>query len=436
MVKPDKKRNMRPLEKYIAKYAASLRGHFISQSTTSKVNGQTVFRQIPEAEIPVFPVLSFASLFSFLDDKPDNVLDHGYRNIPVIAARYAIAHALKLMDVSPGDEILLPAYHCTVMVEPIIEMGCKPVFYKITPELDTDISDVSKKITPKTKAIIAVNYCGFIQNMADVKALCETRKITLTEDCAHSFFGQKNGVTVGGHGDFILVSARKFFPVDEGGLLLIRQSAYNLSKQQSQKFLNTLKSILALIERALKYKKLWLMAPFVEIFNFLKNIFKKSRKPYSTSQSVSNHNKPETGETSYNHDLMNCKATSINNLLPKILNSKGITKSRRRNYRLLVDHFKSIPHCRLLIEKLPEGTVPFMFPVYIENLEKYFPAFEDAALPMQRFAQFLWPDMAENTCPVTADYSKNVILFPCHQALSEDDILWLVSKIRKILEQE
>lgn len=427
---------MKILEKYIKKYSASLRGHFISQSTTSEVNGQTVFRKVPEAEIPVFPVLSFASLFSFLDDKPDNVLDHGYSNIPVIAARYAIAHALKLMDISPDDEILLPAYHCTVMVEPIIKMGCKPVFYKITPELDTDISDVSKRITPKTKAIIAVNYCGFIQNMAKVKELCETRKIILIEDCAHSFFGQKNGITVGGHGDFILVSARKFFPVDEGGFLLVRRSAYNLSKQQSQKSLNSLKSILALVERALRYKKLWLMAPLVAIFNFLKNIFKKSREHYLTNQSASDSEEPETQETSYNHELMNCKPTSINSLLPKILNSRKITKSRCENYYLLANHFKSIPHCRLQIEKLPEGIVPFMFPVYIENLEKYFPAFEDAALPMQRFAQFLWPDMAENTCPVTADYSKNVILFPCHQELSEDDILWLISTVRKILEQE
>ena len=76
-----------------------------------------------------------------------------------------------------------------------------------------------------------------------------------------------------------------------------------------------------------------------------------------------------------------------------------------------------------------------MLPVYIENLKEYFPAFETAAIPMQRFAQFLWPDMKADICPVTADYSKNVILFPCHQELSQQDMLWLASTVRNILEQ-
>ncbi len=425
------------MEKYIKKYAASLRGYFISQTTTEEVKGITVYRQIPEAEIPVFPVLSFASLFSFLDDKPDNVLDHGYSRIPVIAARYAIAHALKQMDISPGDEILLPAYHCTVMVEPIVKMGYKPVFYKITPDLNTDIIDAGKKITPKTKALIAVNYCGFIQNMAEVRDMCDAKNINLIEDCAHSFFGRKNGVTVGGYGDYVLVSARKFFPVDEGGLLLIRHAGHNLPKQKPQKFIYSLKSLLALIEKSRKYEKLWLLSPLVEVFNYLRNIFKSSRKQDVTNQYNSNDIQSRSeGENSYNHNLMNSRATLVNYLLPKVLNSAKITRKRCENYSLLAGHFKSIPHCRLLMEELPEGIVPFMFPVYIENLKKYFPAFEDAALPMQRFAQFLWPDMAEKTCPVTADYSRNVVLFPCHQELSKEDIIWLFSTVRKILEQD
>ncbi len=425
------------LAKYIKKYAASRRGNLVSQTTTCEVNGKTVYRHIPEAEIPIFPVLSFASLFSWLGNKPENVLDHGYANIPVIAARYAIAHALKQMNISPDDEILIPAYHCTVMVAPIIEMAGKPVFYKVTAGLDTDLTDVRKKITPKTKAIIAVNYCGFIQNMAEVRALCKEKNIILIEDCAHSFFGRKNGVTVGGYGDYILVSARKFFPVDEGGLLLIRHTGHNLPRQKKQKLIDSLKSFLALIEKSLKYERLWLLAPLIEAFNYLRNIAKNHLKKTETTHSV--HNNPDVtpeGENAYDHSLANKKAPYVNRLLPAILNSTKITRRRRECYLLLSRYFKRIPHCRLLIEELPEGIVPFMVPVYIEHLEKYFPAFEDAALPMQRFAQFLWPDMAENTCPVAADYSKNVILFPCHQELSQKDIQWLASTVRNILEQE
>lgn len=404
------------------------------------MNGEKIYSSVPEAEIPVFPVLSFSSLFSFFSKKPKNVLDHGYTNIPVIAARYAIAQALKHMNISSGDEILIPAYHCTVMVEPIIKMSCKPVFYKITSDLNTDLVDVNTKITPRTKAIIAVNYCGFVQNMAEVKSLCKKSKIILIEDCAHSFFGQKEGITVGGHGDYILVSARKFFPVEEGGALLIRHNTQNLPNQKSQKLVKTLKSYLALIERSLKYGKLWLFAPLVEIFNFLRNIF-KTAAPEKQSQYNPALSSPEQsfimeGENAYFHNLMDKKTTLINRLLPNILVSTKMTKRRRQNYLWLSHQFSKIPHCRLLIENLPEGIVPFMLPIYIENLEKYFAAIEKAALPSQRFAQFLWPGVTEEVCPVTADYSKNVILFPCHQELCHEDMQWLVSTVRNILEQK
>jgi len=435
---------MNIIQKYMKKYAVSRRGTFISQTTTCEINGEMVHRRIPEAAIPVFPVLSFKSLFSLLNKKPVNVLDHGYARIPVTAARYAISHALAQMQISPGTEILLPAYHCTVMVAPIVKMGGIPVFFKISAALDADIEDIRKKITDKTKAIIAVNYCGFVQNMAEVKSLCQKKNIILIEDCAHSFFGQKNGVTVGGYGDYTLVSARKFFPVDEGGLLLIRQVEGDLPQQQPQTFTQSLKSFLSLIERSLKFGHLWLLAPFIDLFNFFNKLFKNHKKKNITLAEndhnmvdySSERNHTEKGENTYDHRMMDKKPVLVNRLLPTILNSVKITERRCENYQWLAQGFKNMKHCKLIIEALPEGIVPFMLPVYIENLDKYFPAFEDAAVPMQRFAQFLWPDVTEETCKVTADYSRNVILFPCHQELSLQDIQWLESTIRTILEQD
>lgn len=429
--------------KHISQYAASRRGSFVSQTTTCEIGGKLANREISEAKIPVFPPLSFTSLFAYSRANTENVLDHGYSQIPVIAARYAIAHALQHMNISKGDEILLPAYHCTVMVAPIVKMGGKPVFYKIKPNLDTDLGDVEQKITPRTKAIIAVNYCGFIQNMANVDVLCRDKNIKLIEDCAHSFFGHKNGVTVGGYGDYILVSSRKFFPVNEGGVLLIRQPDKVLPVQKTPGLIKSLKSNLALIERSLRYGKLWLLAPLVEVFDFFKNSLKYllTRKPndphdfHDPDPLLSVEDTALEGENSYDHACRDKKADFIERLLPNLLNFTTIAKRRREYFHWLNQQFSTIDHCRPLIKELPEGIIPFMFPVYIENLDKYFPAFEDAALPMQRFAQFLWSDVTEETCAVTADYSKNVILFPCHQELSLQDIKWLEKTVRTILEQ-
>jgi len=430
--------------KYINQYAASRRGSFISQTTTCEIDGKTEHREINEAKIPVFPVFSFASLFALSGPKTPNVLDHGYSKIPVIAARYAIAHALQHMEISEGDEVLLPAYHCTVMVAPIIKMGAKPVFYKIKTDLDTDLADITRKFSPKTKAIIAVNYCGFVQNMAEVKRFCDEKNIKLIEDCAHSFFGQKDGVSVGGYGDYILVSSRKFFPVNEGGVLLIRQQDKSLPVQKGPDFIKTLKSNLALIERSLRYGKLWLLAPIIELFNFFKNKTKilLARKTetendfHEPDPYLSVEDCTQEGENSYDHDFMDKKADLVERILPNLLNYTKISNRRRQYFQWLNQRFHNISNCRPLIKELPEGAVPFMFPLYIDNLDKYFPAFEDAALPMQRFAQFLWAGVDEKICPITADYSRNVILFPCHQELSQQDIEWMENTIRKILEED
>lgn len=429
---------------YIQKYAAARRSSVMSQTTTHKVNGQSVFRETPEAKLPAFPVLSFRSLSAIFSEKPVTALDHGYPCIPVTAARYAITHALRILDIKAGDEVLLPAYHCTVMVAPIVKVGAKPVFFKIKPNLDSDTDDMIAKITPKTKAIIAVNYCGFIQNMAAVHALCLEKNIPLIEDCAHSFFGQKDGNIVGKYGDFILVSTRKFFPVSEGGSLLIKPPYSQKINQKKRTLIASLRSNFALIERSLKYGKLWLLAPLVEFLNFvIKHIKKLTRPatiphkpPLPSEVAASLTQDIKEGENAYLHEMADKQAVWTNKIIPKILNSVYVTNRRRENFIWLQQRFKKMENCRLLIDELPDGTIPFMFPVYIDNLQKYFPAIEDAAIPLQRFAQFLWNDEARNTCPITADYSDNVILFPCHQELSQQDLQWLENTIRNILEKD
>ncbi|PHZ86055.1 hypothetical protein CRD36_05120 [Paremcibacter congregatus] len=431
------------LNTFINRYAARRRASSTSQTTTHHVNGKQVFRNIPEACLPVFPVISFKSLFGIFSKKPATVLDHGYPDIPVTAARYAITHALRLLDIKPGDEILLPAYHCTVMVAPIVKMGATPVFFKIAKNLDSDINDIAQKITPQTKAIIAVNYCGFVQNIADVRALCDMHNVALIEDCAHSFFGQKDGVTVGGYGDYVLVSTRKFFPVPEGGSLMIRPPFTHTTRQKKRTLTASLRANLSLIEKSLKHGRLWLLAPLIELVNFLiqgtKRLLGKVPSPVENtsvpSSLVPDMKNIQEGENAYIHEIADKQAVYIHQLIPKLLNSVQVTKRRRQNFLWLYNNFQEIKGCRVLVYELPDGIVPFMFPVYIENLQKYFPAFEDAALPLQRFAQFLWDDTAEEACPVTADYSKNVILFPCHQELSQADLEWLAQTVRTILER-
>ena len=74
-----------------------------------------------------------------------------------------------------------------------------------------------------------------------------------------------------------------------------------------------------------------------------------------------------------------------------------------------------------------------MVPLWIDDLERAFPLLEDAAIPMLRFGQFLWPTVDENVCPISVAFSRQLVQIPCHQDLSDGDIDWIVEQVRDIV---
>src|SRR5215469_11437284 len=76
-------------------------------------------RLIPRPDIPVQPVVSWSTFFAQAGETASAVIDHG-EVAYLTAGRIAIAHALELAGVRPGQKVLVPAYHCIAMVEPIL----------------------------------------------------------------------------------------------------------------------------------------------------------------------------------------------------------------------------------------------------------------------------------------------------------------------------
>src|SRR5579863_5795183 len=159
-------------------------------------DGQRVGRLIPRPDIPIQPVLSWASFFGGGEEAAPAVTDRGLV-VFVTAARIAIAHALELAGVRPGQKVLVPAYHCIAMVEPIVYLGAQPVFYALRKDLSVDLDDVGARIDGDTRAFIAVNYFGFPQDLLALRRFCDDRRLVFIEDCAHSFFGIEAGQPLG-----------------------------------------------------------------------------------------------------------------------------------------------------------------------------------------------------------------------------------------------
>jgi UDP-4-amino-4-deoxy-L-arabinose-oxoglutarate aminotransferase len=135
---------------------------------------------------------------------------------------------LLAMDIGPGDEVIVPAMTFIATANVIELVGAKPVFIDcdpdtllITPEL------IEAAITKNTKAVIPVHMYG---QMCDVKAikdmLPKKQRISIIEDCAHTFEAKFNGERPGKHSDAAIFSfyATKNVTCGEGGAIITNDS--------------------------------------------------------------------------------------------------------------------------------------------------------------------------------------------------------------------
>ena len=91
----------------------------------------------------------------------------------------ALASALARSGVGPDSEVLVPAYHCQSIVEPIEALGARPVFYRVQTDLSVDFSDIERKLTRDVKSIVAVHFFGISADMSRLRELCNEVGATL-----------------------------------------------------------------------------------------------------------------------------------------------------------------------------------------------------------------------------------------------------------------
>jgi len=176
--------------------------------------------QFPAPRVPDHPLLSRAALHPTpASPSIPSLLGVG-TPVHAISGRMALASGLKLLGLGKGDRILLPAYHCTALVEPVVWRGITPDFYRVGADTRIDLDDVARRVTPTTRALFAIHYFGFPQPMARLRAFCDERGLLLIEDCAHALFGTEGGRPFGTTGDIAIGSTWKFLPVLDGGLLV------------------------------------------------------------------------------------------------------------------------------------------------------------------------------------------------------------------------
>lgn len=137
---------------------------------------------------------------------------------------HALEMAALLLDIQPGDEVLVPSFTFVSTPNAFVLRGAKPVFVDIRPDtLNLDERELPSKITKRTKAIVPVHYGGVGCEMDTIMSLAHDHGISVVEDNAHGLFGRYRGRYLGTFGQMATQSFHetKNFTCGEGGALLI-----------------------------------------------------------------------------------------------------------------------------------------------------------------------------------------------------------------------
>jgi len=358
--------------------------------------------------------------------------------------RVALYAILKAIGVKEGDEIILPAFTCVVVPNPILYLGAKPVYVDIDREtFNIAVNKIEEKISPKTKAIIAQNTYGLSSDIDSILEIAKKYNLYVIEDCAHGFGGtykdKKNGIIA--DAAFFSTQWNKPFSTGIGGIAITKHKniAKNLEKLEnkaispSKKEEFILKGLLSIRDKFISSDTYWIA---LKTYRFLskKNLILGSSQGYELEKPVMPQNflkgftetqakkgleyLQKSGEK-YIIDIINEHRKKIANLYKGILQDLGFSPPYEPTY---AEH------------------IYLRFPLLVKNRHKIFRLAEKEKIelgdwflsPIHPIKQnfHLWNyKYGEN--PIGEFAAKHIINLPTHEKINEDYIDRLYNFLRK-----
>jgi dTDP-4-amino-4,6-dideoxygalactose transaminase len=143
---------------------------------------------------------------------------------------HALEMAAMLIDIKPGDEVIMPSYTFVSTANAFVLRGAKVVFVDIRPDtMNIDEKKIEAAITEKTKAIVVVHYAGVSCEMDTIMAIAKKYNLFVIEDAAQGMMSSYKGRPLGtiGHiGAYSFHETKNYTSAGEGGLLIINDERF------------------------------------------------------------------------------------------------------------------------------------------------------------------------------------------------------------------
>ncbi len=141
---------------------------------------------------------------------------------------HALEMAALLVNIQPGDEVIMPSYTFASTADAFVMRGAKIVFVDIRPDtMNIDETLIEDAITARTKAICVMHYAGVACEMDTIMEIANRHHLAVVEDAAQAVMSSYKGKPLGSIGDYGCYSFHetKNYSMGEGGALLIRDIA-------------------------------------------------------------------------------------------------------------------------------------------------------------------------------------------------------------------
>jgi hypothetical protein len=310
------------------------------------------------------------------------------------------------------------------MLDPAVRLRAGVALYPLTRELEPDLPSLRRMAEMSAvpvKALLFTHYFGIPRNIAPVAALCSELGISLIEDCSHALAPRPDAaLAIGQTGRFAISSPYKFFPCPDGGLLWSNRDGEPLPDSARSP---GARSELGGLWHALDDLRTRPSAPDLQAVDMELGALgpKLSTRAREWTDSVDSPSKEYASSSETSGSLW------VSRWIARHVDLALLVRQRRQRYLQWIEATGDLPGCRALFPSIPEGCVPYMFPLHVQRPQELFYALKHLGLPIWR-----WDDMAMSGCIVAQEYRQGVFHLPCHQALSDAQMQWMVSALRRV----
>ena len=350
------------------------------------------------------------------------------------SGRSCLMAILEAINIKKGDEVIVQGFTCNAVINPIINIGAKPVYVDLKKDLNIDEKKIQSFISSKTKAVIVQHTFGWPAEIEEIRDICKENNIYLIEDCAHSLGAKYNGKYVGSFGDisFFSFGRDKVISSVFGGMVVLNNQSLKIKEYAFPSNLWTINQL---------FYPILMQYVFLPLFRF-----RMGRLFYSlmfelnifSLRSVTKKENKGMLPNYFGKKMPNALARLALNQLDKI---DKFNEKRKQAAKLYFKEFKNTSIKMVFSEEYGKREPVFLkFPILVKNPETILKKLRKENIFLNdgwRETVIVPPLTNQKTmkykgdCILSESMSKQIISLPTHMKITNKDIVKIASIIKK-----